>query len=79
VLTKIDLKKFSDVDSSSKKAIESLAKEANAYLIQMSNISGDGINDVKSKACDILLDFRLTQKSKDPKKEQSILNRLHIA
>ena len=45
----------------------------------MSNISGDGINDVKSKACDILLDYRLTQKSKDPKKEQAILNRLHIS
>lgn len=45
----------------------------------MSNISGDGINDVKAKACDILLDYRLTQKSKDPKKEQAILNRLNIA
>jgi nucleolar GTP-binding protein len=78
VLTKIDLKKFNEVDSASKKAVENLAKEANAYLIQMSNISGDGINDVKSKACDILLDYRLTQKSKDPKKEQGILNRLHI-
>lgn len=79
VLTKIDLKKFSDVSKSDKNAIEKLAKEANAYLIQMSNATGDGINDVKSKACDILLDYRLTQKSKDPKKEQSILNRLHIA
>lgn len=79
VLTKIDLRKFTDVDAPSKIAIEKLAKEANAYLIQMSNISGDGINDVKSKACDILLDYRLTQKSKDPKKEQGILNRLHIA
>jgi len=26
----------------------------------MSNLSGDGINDVKAKACDILLDHRLT-------------------
>ena len=45
----------------------------------MSNISGDGIADVKSKACDILLDHRLTQKQKDPKKQEAILNRLHIA
>ena len=56
VLTKIDLRKFSDVDAASKKNIEHLAKEENAYLIQMSNISGDGINEVKSKTCDILLD-----------------------
>lgn len=56
-----------------------MAREANAYLIQMSNISGDGIADVKSKACDILLDHRLTQKSKDPKKNEAIMNRLHIS
>lgn len=34
---------------------------------------------MKSKACDILLDHRLTQKAKDPKKQEAILNRLHIA
>ena len=45
----------------------------------MSNISGDGISDVKSKACDILLDHRLTQKAKDPKKQEQIMNRLHVA
>jgi nucleolar GTP-binding protein len=45
----------------------------------MSNISGEGISDVKAKACDILLDHRLTQKAKDPKKQEAILNRLHIA
>jgi len=45
----------------------------------MSNISGDGISDVKAKACDILLDHRLTQKAKDPKKQEAILNRLHIS
>lgn len=59
--------------------IETLAKEHNAYLIQMSNQSGDGISDVKQKACDILLDYRLTQKAKDPKKAESIMNRLHIS
>ena len=45
----------------------------------MSNITKDGIEDVKAKACDILLDHRLTQKAKDPKKAEAILNRLHIA
>lgn len=59
--------------------IETLAKEHNAYLIQMSNQSGDGISDVKQKACDILLDHRLTQKAKDPKKAEQIINRLHVA
>lgn len=45
----------------------------------MSNKSGDGITDVKAKACDILLDQRLTQKAKDPKKAEAIMDKLHIA
>lgn len=45
----------------------------------MSNLTKDGIEDVKAKACDILLDHRLTQKAKDPKKAEAILNRLHVA
>ena len=42
----------------------------------MSNLSGEGINDVKAKACDILLDHRLTQKAKDPKKAETIMEKL---
>lgn len=79
VLTKSDLQKFSELSAEERAKIENLAKEANAYLIQMSNVSGDGIADVKSKACDILLDHRLTQKAKDPKKQEAILNRIHIS
>jgi len=45
----------------------------------MSNISLEGLEDVKTKACDILLDHRLTQKGKDPKKHEAIMNRLHVA
>lgn len=43
-----------------KAKIEQLAKETNSFLIQMSNKSGDGIGDVRAKACEILLDHRLT-------------------
>jgi len=73
------LQKFNELPTEERTKIETLAREANAYLIQMSNISGDGITDVKQKACDILLDHRLTQKSKDPKKQEAILNRMHIS
>lgn len=79
VLTKSDLQKFTDLPAEERTKVETLAREANAYLIQMSNVSGDGIADVKSKACDILLDHRLTQKAKDPKKQEAILNRLHVS
>ncbi len=47
VLTKIDLVKYATLAKASKDMIEALAKEHNAYLIQMSNQSGDGIADVK--------------------------------
>jgi nucleolar GTP-binding protein len=79
VLSKIDLIQYTSLKADIKKRIEEVAKEHNAYLIQMSNQSGDGISDVKQKACDILLDHRLMQKAKDPKKQESILNRLGIA
>jgi len=60
VLSKIDLMKYSELREESKQQLESLAKDTNAFLIQMSNQSGDGIADVKAKACEILLDHRLT-------------------
>ena len=79
VLTKSDLQKFTELPTEERQKIENLAREANAYLIQMSNITLDGIEDVKMKACDILLDHRMVQKGKDPKKQEAIMNRLHIA
>lgn len=45
----------------------------------MSNISEEGIANVKKTACEILLDHRLAQKTKDPKKAENVLNRIHIA
>jgi hypothetical protein len=29
----------------------------------MSNLSGEGVNDVKTSACDLLLEYRLKQKA----------------
>jgi nucleolar GTP-binding protein len=79
VLSKVDLLKFSDLELEGRQKIEAIAKEHNAYVIQMSNTTKDGIQDVKTKACDILLDFKLTQKAKDPKKAEGILNRMHVS
>jgi nucleolar GTP-binding protein len=38
-LTKIDIQKFEELDAKERGMIEALAKQANAYLIQMSNIT----------------------------------------
>ena len=45
----------------------------------MSNKTGEGIADVRAKACDILLDHRLTLKAKDPKRAEAIMAKLHVA
>lgn len=79
VLSKTDLKKWEDVAPESQKAIEAIAKEYNAYVISMSNKNGEGVTDLKAKACDILLDFRFAQKSENEGKMHAIENRLHVA
>jgi hypothetical protein len=41
------LLKYSTLKKDVQTKIEALAKEHNAYLIQMSNINGEGLGDVK--------------------------------
>lgn len=79
VLSKIDQRPWDDLTKEEQKMILDVAKESNAAVVRMSNIEGTGIGEVKSTACDILLDYRLTQKAKNPKKAQSLLNRVYVA
>ena len=79
VLSKTDLKKWADLTPEAQASIEAIAKEQNAYVISMSNKSKDGIDELKSKACDILLDYRFVQKSENTGKMNAIANRLHVA
>ena len=81
VLNKIDLRSFSELDKSEREIIENAAKEHNTYLIQMSNVSNTGVVDVKTKSCDILLDYRKANMNttKGKTKVESFANRLHIA
>jgi nucleolar GTP-binding protein len=79
VLSKMDLKKWDELTPEAQNAIQQIGKEQNAYVISMSNKSKEGINDLKAKACDILLEFRFTQKSENSGKMHAIENRLHVA
>lgn len=45
----------------------------------MSNITETGISSVKETACKVLLDYRLVQKTKDPKRAENVLNRIHVS
>lgn len=79
VLTKIDVTGWEEVSQENKDLITETAEESKAFVVKMSNTEKVGIEEVKQTACDILLDFRLTQKAKNPKKAESILNRVYVA
>lgn len=82
VLNKIDVQPFETLSEEHKTLIEKTVKENNTYLIKMSNISNEGILDVKSTACDILLEYRMANTSKILKagnKLEQFSNRAHVS
>jgi nucleolar GTP-binding protein len=80
VLNKTDIKPYAEVNQEEKTLIEGIAKENNTYLIQMSNISGEGVGDVKSSACDILIEFRFANKKKTERAiGDNVLDKIYVA
>merc|ERR1712151_21045 len=79
-LNKTDLKPYNNLIQEDKNLIETMAKENNTYLIQMSNHSGDGVSDVKSSACDILTEFRFANKKKTERAlGDNVLDKIYVA
>ena len=74
VLNKTDLKPYNELEESDKQVLENLAKEHNTYMIQMSNQTGNGVADVKSASCEILLEFRMAKNKSKAAKESSNTN-----
>ena len=79
IANKTDLRKYTDLPEKDKKLIEEVAKEHQTYLIQMSNTTGNGVFDVKSKACDILLKYREVKNSGAKTKDITGLDKIYIA
>lgn len=63
VFSKSDLKTFEQMEGEDRVGLENLLKQEDVSYVSLSNKSGEGIGEVKSKACDILLQYRLQQKS----------------
>jgi nucleolar GTP-binding protein len=78
VANKIDLKKFEDVAQDDRALLESISKDRNTSIIQMSNATEEGIVNVKTQACELLLAERYEKKIKG-KRMESVVNRIHIA
>jgi nucleolar GTP-binding protein len=82
ILNKTDLKPYSEVDSQDKEMLESLAKEHNTYLVQMSNETGNGVNDVKTSACEILTEYRKAHQANGKKGKSvgdNVLDKIYVA
>lgn len=76
-LNKVDIIRPEELREDAKTLLSKLEAE-NVVLLPMSTVSEEGIIDVKTKACDLLLAQRVDVKLKG-KKMPEVLNRLHLA
>lgn len=78
VVNKIDLKAWDDVDPADRALIEGCAKDRNTKIMQMSNQSGTGVNEVKTSACDMLVVKRVANKVRNSTMVNSVAGRIAI-
>lgn len=81
ILNKIDVLPYEKLSDEYKKILTNAAQENNTYMIKMSNISNVGVVDVKSKSCDILLEYRKVNvtKSLKPNSKDILDNKIYVA
>jgi nucleolar GTP-binding protein len=77
VCNKSDVLPLDQVPEEERKAIEALADGENVQLMSMSNLSEQGVSDVKSAACDKLLAARVSTRMAGGK-VSSVMNRLTV-
>lgn len=77
VLSKSDVTKLSELPADRREAFKPFEQES-VSLLEMSSLTGEGVMEVKTEACEALLAFRVDQKLRT-KKVEGILNRLHVA
>ena len=78
VANKIDVVAFDAISDESRALITGLAESAGVELMQMSNVSEEGVSAVKNRACDLLLQARVDARLSG-KKVSDVLNRLTVA
>ena len=77
VVNKIDQQPWATLDADKKDLIEEIINDGNTTMIEMSNISEEGVSNVKATACDKLLAARVDSRVSGNKVE-GILNRLQV-
>lgn len=79
VINKIDAQPWDTLESTQKAMIETMIKEsgANTSMLHMSNITEEGVSQVKNHACDKLLAARVDSRVSGNKVE-GVMNRLQV-
>lgn len=67
VLNKVDIIKLNELDDARKNALADLLNDEHVPVIEMSNVSEEGVMQVKIEACERLLGFRVEHKMKTKK------------
>lgn len=84
VFTKVDLKRFEDLSPENQEKLNNLLKEEGVAHSELSNKSGEGIKNVKELACNLLLDYRLSDSVQNVpsnllKREEEFLKGVYVA
>jgi len=78
VANKMDVVKRAELAPEKEEILKSIETEMGGDILAMSTVTEEGVMDVKSKACELLLQHRVDMKYKS-KKVDGILNRLNVA
>jgi len=78
VANKMDVLKRSELNAEKEELFKAIEKEIGREIMEMSTVTEEGVMEVKTQACDILLQHRVEMKYKN-KKVEGVLNRLHVA
>ena len=78
MLNKIDVKPFDQLSDENKALLTKFQEQENVTFHHTSNVSKEGIMNMRNEACDQLLLQRVESKLRG-KKTENILNRLHVA
>ena len=77
IFTKTDLKTVEQLDEADKAAIQEFVQAEGIKVHSLSNVNGEGIGDVKIKACEFLIEFK--SKENTTKNDNTEIPGLYIA
>jgi nucleolar GTP-binding protein len=78
ISNKMDVVKRGEFSEEKEAIFKEIEKDIGREILEMSTVTEEGVMEVKTKACDLLLQHRVELKFKS-KKVETILNRLHVA